>query len=347
MKFEFKPSENNISFREYLDYLTLTLPGVTIYRQTILLPCLIAIFSMVTYILSDYYIGFTYILILIIIILLFYFLIIFLIIKVIKSKKKKVLKNNNLCYDLESTFYFTVEDGYLIRENEFSTIKLQFDKIKYIKLLKGGVILTTDNENVSIFIPKDILPVTLEEFISLLKNENNSIIVLEEFKKLKKSLKKINIILVITFILACISGFFVGKYSFTRYDLVMGNELIKQNDNTYLYENDTLGFSLTFPSTWEGKFGIEEREDGIDVYYLVNGKQSHYTTLLFSIRGLGVFFNNIDFNLIKNEGLYFFVGPSEIELRKDSKEHLEYLDLYKDIKNIKLRENTYYPTKIQ
>lgn len=346
MKFEFKPSENIISFREYLNYLTLTLPGVTIYRQTILLPCLIAIFSLVTSILSDYYMNFTYILILIIVILLFYLLIIFLIIKVINSKKKKVLKNNNLYYDLESTFYFTIEDDYLIRENEFSNIKLQLDKIKYIKLLKGGIILTTDNENVSIFIPKNILPVPLEEFILLIKEKNNSLIILEESKRLKNLSKKINIILAITLILGCISGFFVAKYSFTRYDLVMENELIKQNDNTYLYENDTLGFSLTFPSTWEGKFGIEEREDGVDVYYLVNGNQSHYTTLLFSIRGLGVFFNNINFNLIKNEGLYFFIGPTEIELIKDSKEYLEYMDLYKDIKNIKLRQTTYHPVKI-
>lgn len=345
MKFEFKPSENSISFREYLSYLTQASPGFTLYKNTIIPACLIAIFSLLTCLFSKFYPYYAYTLILTIGILLLYILLFLLIIKIVKAKKKKVIKNNKLYGDIESTFYFTIEDGYLLRENEFSNIKLQLSKISNVKLLKHGLILSTENEKISLFIPNDILPVTLEEFISLLKEENDSIIVLEEFKRIKKSSKKIYMLFGITFILACIFSFFIGKYAyehnFEKYDLLMESDLIKQDD-TSLYENEYLGVSLTFPSKWDGKFGIEELEDRINVYYLANGKQSNKTTLLFSLRGLGSIFNNIDLNLIRVEDLYLFVGPTTISLEKDSKEYLEYMELYKDIQNIKLRKNTYY-----
>lgn len=347
MIFEFKPSENSISFKEYLGYLIQTSSVMIIYRNSILTTSLIAIFSIIAYLLSDYYTGFTYILILTISMLIFCFLIIFLIMKVIKSKKKKVLKNNNLYCDLESTFYFTIEDGYLIRENEFSNIKLKLSEIKYVKLLKHGIILVTENESISLLIPKAILPVTLEEFILFLKEENNSLIVLEEFKRLKKIAQKIYMILGITFILACISGFFISKYNyehnFTKYNLIPKSDLSNQG-NTFIYENESLGISLTFPSKWEGKFGIEELEDRINVYYLVNGEQSNKTTLLFSLRGLSSIFDADNFNIIRSEGLYLFLSPTTIRLERDSEEYSEYLKLYKDIQNIKLRKNTYYKT---
>ncbi|MDV4150746.1 hypothetical protein R0131_07835, partial [Clostridium sp. AL.422] len=89
-----------------------------------------------------------------------------------------------------STFYFTIEDGYLIRENEFSYIKFKLNRIKEVNIMKYGLILALENKKSLIFIPNTVLPVTLEEFISLLKAENNSLIVIEEFKNLKKSLKK-------------------------------------------------------------------------------------------------------------------------------------------------------------
>lgn len=184
------------------------------------------------------------------------------------------------------------------------------------------------------------MTVTLEDFISLIKEGNNNLVVIEEFKRLKKSSKKIYIILTITFILACIFSFFIGKYdyehNFKRYDLIMGSNLIKEY-NTYLYENENLGISLSFPSKWEGKFGIEEKDDRVNVYYLANGEQSNNTTLLFSIRGLSAFWEEIELNIIKTEGLYLFTGPTRISLEKDSEEYLEYVDLYKDIQNIQVR----------
>lgn len=341
MRFSFKPSENSTSFKEYLSYLIQTSEGITLYRNTILPASVIFIFSVVTFILSEDYKIFPYMMIGIIGALVFYTLIILLVIKLTKRKQKKSIKNNKLYCDIESTFYFTIEDGYLIRENEFSNIKMPLNKVKDAKILKHGLILSIENERSSIFIPKDSLPITLEEFISLIKEENNNLILNEEFKRLKKLSRKIYMIAIITFILACIFSFFIAKYNyeynFKKYDLVMGSSLIKQDNKKYLYENETLGISLTFPSKWEGKFGIEEKDDRVNVYYLANGKQSNDTTLLFSVRGISAFWKEIDLNIIKTEGLCLFLGPTKIHLEEDSKEYLEYLELYKDIENVHLR----------
>lgn len=339
MKFEFKPSDNSLSFREYLSYLSQTSPIITIYINTIIPACLVFMFSLLTYVMSGYYIYFAYIILPTIVLITLSFLLILLIIKLIK---KISIKNNTLYCDLESNFYFTISDGYLLRENEFSTVKLELSKINDVKILRQGLILSSKDKKISIFIPKDVLPVTLEEFISFLKNENSSLIVLNEFKRLKKSYKKIYILIIFTVLLSFISSFFIGKYNFKKYNLIPNSDLIKQEDNTFLYENEDIGISLTFPSNWENKFGIEELPDRINVYYLAEGKQSYNTTLLFSIRGLGSIFDNITLNIIRTDGLYIFIGPTKIDLKKNSKEHLEYLDLYKDIQNIKLQKNKYY-----
>lgn len=341
MRFEFKPSENSISFKEYLSYLIKTSECNTLYIKTILPASIIFIFSIFTFLLIEDYKIFPYMIIGIIAALVVYILIILLIIKLVKRKQKKSIKNNNLYCDIESTFYFIIEDGYLIRENEFSNLKLPLNKLKDVKLLKNGLILSIEGRKLSLFIPKDRLPVTVEEFIALIKEENNDLIVIEGSKRSKKLFKKISIILTITFISACIFSFFIAKYdyehNFKKYDLVMWSNLNKQDNNTYLYENENLGVSLVFPSKWEGKFGIEEKYDRINVYYLANGKQSNNTNLLFSIRGLSAFWEEIYLNIIRTEGLYLFTGPTKISLEKDSKEHLEYLELYKDIKNVHLR----------
>lgn len=351
MKFEFKPSDNSISFREYLYYLSKTFPVSSIYLKTIIPAFFIFIFTLITYlfsyILSDFYTSSTITILVFIavfiLILLITVLVIFLIIKVIKKKK---LKNNIMHSDIESTFYFTIEDGYLIRENEFSYIKFNLNRIKEVNILKHGLVLTLENKKSLIFIPNNILPVTLDEFISLLKAENSSLIIIEDFKIFKKSLKKIWILFITTILLSIIFGFFLGKYNyehnFTKYDLISNSELIKEDNKSYLYENEVLGISLSFPNKWENKFGIEEKSDRINVYYLADGKQGHYTNLLFSVRSLGAIFNNIELNIIRSDGLYIFVAPTSINLKKDSDEHLEYLELYEDIKNIQLRKNKYY-----
>ena len=350
MKFEFKPTESIPSFREYLSFFNRILPSVRIYKKTISPIAILSVFYFSALSLSQFPDIFIYIVIITIIVILFYYLLFLLIFKVFKTKRNKVLKNTPLFCDLESTFFFTIEDDYLIRENEFSTIKLHLSNIEAIILLKDGLVLSIASGNNSIFIPTSVLPVSLEEFISLIKEKNPSLIVFEEFNRLKKLKKKIYISFLLMLILTFITSFFIGKYNFKRYDLILTSDLIKQNstnfasgdNSSYIYENPTLGFSLALPGTWEGKVGIEEKSDRVNVYYLANGKQSHDTTLLFSIRGLDVFFNTIDFYIIKNEGLYLFVGPAKIGLKRGSKELLDYEELYNDIKNIKLYRNTYH-----
>ncbi|MCF0146890.1 MAG: hypothetical protein HUJ77_00675 [Clostridium sp.] len=339
MEFEYKPSDYRISFREYFRYLNTTSPVITLYLKTILAPYLILAFSLITYILSEDYRYLPY---LIPFIIVFSALLLLLFLLIIKLRRKRAIKNTKLFCDIESTFYFTIEDGYLIRENEFSSMKIKLSEIDNIILLKHGLILSVKNSKVSPFIPKTALPISLEEFLALLINENNSLIVKDEFKRLKNRNKKLYAIFIFTILLSFISSFFIGKYNFTRYPLIPNNDLIKQNDDTYLYENEDIGISINFPSNWEDKFGIEEKPDRINVYYLVDGKQSHDTTLLFSIRGLGAIFDNLTLNVIKTEGLYLFIGPTKINLINGSKEHLEYMDLYKDIEKLKIIENDYY-----
>lgn len=53
-------------------------------------------------------------------------------------------------------------------------------------------------------------------------------------------------------------------------------------------------------------------------------------------------FDEDNFNIIRVEGLYIFRGPAEIGLIKDSEEHLEYLELYKDIQKVQIRINQFY-----
>lgn len=86
MKFEFKPSENSISFREYLSYLIQTSEGMTLCRKAILPACVISIFSIFTFLLSQDYRIFTYILLITIGVIIFYILVILLILKVVKAK---------------------------------------------------------------------------------------------------------------------------------------------------------------------------------------------------------------------------------------------------------------------
>lgn len=339
MKFEFKPSDYNLSLREYLVYINKTSPIITLYLKTITAPFLILAFSLITYILSQEYRYLIYTIPFVIVIFLLCYLLFLL---VLKLRRRKAIKNTKLLCDIESTFYFTIEDGYLIRENEFTFLKTKLSEVKSIKLLKHGLILSIENAKLSPFIPKAALPIALEEFLSLLINENSSLIVLDEFKRLKKKSKRLYAILVFTILLSFVASFFIGKYNFKRYPLIPNSDLIKQSDNTFLYENEDIGISINFPSTWENKFGIEEKADRINVYYLPDGNQSHDTTLLFSIRGLGSVFNNINLNVIKTDGLYLFVGPTKIDLRDGSKEYLEYIELYNDIEKIKIKENDYY-----
>lgn len=345
MKFEFNPSENSRSFKEYLQNSSNISLVMDIYKKCLAIPVVMIIMITIIPLFKGIYkntVFYTTLLFICIILIALFVIIVTFLIKILNKK----VKNNKMYCDLESTFKFTIKENYIIRENEFSTVKVLMKKIEKIKRLKYGIILCTEGERIDMFIPKDILPVSVDELIELIKKENSSLLIDEAAKREKKRQIRYYLIALISILLSAVVAYFIGKYdyehNFTRYDLIMHSDLVKQENHKLLYENESLGFKLLFPSKWEGSFGVEELEDRINVYYLVNGEQSPKTTLLFAIRGLDVIVDNTGFNIIKVEGnsngIYTFLGPKVIyTLERGTDESLEYNKLYRDIDNVKLQ----------
>ena len=345
MKFEFKPSEESRSFKEYLQHSTNMSTVMDIYKRCMIIPMIAVIMVIIIPMFKGIYKDTLFYVILFSIGIVVGILVVLVMVFLFKISTKKV-KNNKMYCDLESTFKFTIKDKYIIRENEFSTVKVLMKKVEKIKLLKYGVILCTEGERVDMFIPKDILPISINELIDLIKKENGSLFIDEAAKREKKRLIRYYMVALVIALLSLVASYFVGKYdyehNFTRYDLIMHSDLVKQENHKLLYENESLGFKLLFPSKWEGKFGIEELDDRINVYYLVDGKQSRKTTLLFTIRVFDTVGDTTDFNVIKVDGnsneIYTFLAPKVIStLEKRTYEAIEYNNLYRDIDNVKLQ----------
>ena len=345
MKFEFKPSENSKSFKEYLQHATNISIVKDLYNKCIIIPVMIIIATMVITMLKGIYKNILFYVIVIFIGIILVTLFILVVLFLLKIIKKKV-KNNKMYCDLESVFKFTIVDDYIIRENDFSTIKLLLKEVQKIKILKYGIIVCEGGEKVDMFIPKDILPISTKEFIDLIKNHNPELLIEEAAKNEKRRLFRYYSLVLLIALLSIVAAYFVDKYdyehSFTTYELVMSSDLVKQENHKLIYENEGLGFKLLFPSKWEGKFGIEEVDDRINVYYLVEGKQSRKTTLLFTMRVFDEVDDTTDFNVIKIDGnsneIYKFLAPKVIStLEKRTNEAIEYNNLYKDIGNIKLQ----------
>ena len=345
MKFEFKPSEDSRSFKEYLQHSTNMSTVMDIYKKCMIIPMIVVIMVIIIPMFKGIYKNTLFYVILFIICIVVVILVVLVMLFLLKILTKKV-NNNKMYCDLESKFKFTIEDKYIIRENEFSTVKVLMKRVEKIKVLKYGVILCAEGERVDMFIPKDILPISIDALIDLIKKENGSLFIDEAAKREKKRLVRYYIIALIIAVLSVVVAYFVGKYdydhNFTRYDLIMHSDLVKQDNHKLLYENESLGFKLLFPSKWEGKFGIEELDDRINVYYLVDGKQSRKTTLLFTIRVFDTVGDTTDFNVIKVDGnsneIYTFLAPKVIStLEKRTYEAVEYNNLYRDIDNVKLQ----------
>ncbi|MEG0295492.1 MAG: hypothetical protein RR620_02165 [Clostridium sp.] len=343
MKFEFNPSEESVSFREYLAYVNTSSIVTSLYRKAIMPIVTISIFITIVSLYSNLYRRFFYTTGILTFGVLVLSIICFLGIKIIKSMKKKKLKNNKFICDIESISKFNIEDNFLIRENEFSTIKVSLDNITGITLLNHGLILHSKKNELHVFIPKETLPIPLDEFISIFKKENKNLLIDEGLKREKNKLKKIIAVCTIVFIIGIISAYFIGKYdyehNYTRYNLIMEAGLTKMDNNTLVYENENLGFELIFSEKWHGKFGIEEFDDKINIYYLVNGEQSNNTTLLFTIRRTSDLTGELDFNAIKSKGDFTFLGPKTINIKINSDEYYEYMKLYKSVQYLKFYEH--------
>lgn len=344
MKFEFTPSNHSSSFREYLNHLFKDTPAVKIYLKAIV-PAIILITSYV--IISIFSKYFNSILtnsielaIFIIVILLMIF-----IIRIVYTKLCRSIKNNKLYSDLEGNFTFTIEDGYLIRENQFSTIKIALKNIATIRLLKQGLILSSRNEQIFLFIPNAALPISLKEFIEIFKVANPKLTVENISKKNKHELIKQCILLIVISYLALAASHFIGRYdyehNFPTYDLIMEDQMEKLIDNSFLYENETLKYSIVFPESWSGKFGIEENADYINVYYLQNGEQNSNTNLLFTIRDeknsppLSEY-NKITYKFT-DQTTYVLWGPKKVYIDDKSNTYSEYVEIYNEIVTLPLK----------
>lgn len=237
MRFEFKPSEHRKSFKEYLKYASNISLVTDIYKRCIIIPVAIIIFAVVLSLLKGIYRNTLFYSIVYVIGVILVVLFVTVVALVSKLFKKKI-KNNKMYCDLESKFRFIVEEGHIIRENDFSTIKIAIKSIEKIKLLKHGVIICAEGEKVDMFIPTDILPISINELINLVRYENSRVVIDETAKKEKKRLGRYYLILLIASLVAAVSSYFIDKYdyehNFTKYDLVI------QDNHKLFYENNNL-----------------------------------------------------------------------------------------------------------
>lgn len=344
MKFEFTPSNHGESFKEYIRYISLDIPPSRILSKTVI-PAIITLMSYVIIAnFSQYFNSIINNSLILAVILIFALLIVF-IVKMFYLKASRSLKNNKLYCDLESNFAFTLEDGYFIRENQFSTIKVALKEIATIRLLKQGLILSSENQQILLFIPIAVLPISVKDFIEIFKTANPKLTLENVYKKNKKQLLIKGICLIVICYLALVASHFIGKYNhdynFKTYDLTTEDQMVTLMDNSFLYENQNLQYSIVFPESWSGKFGIEETEDYINVYYLENGEQGPNTSLLFTVRDEKnsppfMEYNELAYKFTE-PATYVLWGPKQVDMDDGSNAYLEYVELYKEIATLSLK----------
>lgn len=95
-----------------------------------------------------------------------------------------------------------------------------------------------------------------------------------------------------------------------------------------LYKNDKLGFSINFPSSWKGKYTINESDAGIRVYFKPSGNNSVGSGFLFGILKKS---NNLDentFDTVSSKIRYFTAkgityvvgGPTDVNFDENDPE---------------------------
>ncbi|NEW09391.1 hypothetical protein GK047_25945 [Paenibacillus sp. SYP-B3998] len=74
-----------------------------------------------------------------------------------------------------------------------------------------------------------------------------------------------------------------------------------QQSKDFLYENKKLGFSLSFPTSWQGKYLIEDSAYGIVISFKANAEQTGY------LRGIRIVSKDT-WNTYKEAGFFRFLG---------------------------------------
>ena len=342
MKFEFTPSKYPKSLNEFNKYLIKIFNVDKTFNMSVKVPYVIgACIALLAYLCAKFDIYFYLVKFILIFGPLMFTIIYFVQKKFNKRTGAKIPKiiKKNIC-DYNSTVYITIENDYLIRENKYSKIKIKLNEIGKIELLYRSVILYSKDKAILIFIPKQCLPIKLEEFIRLFKEKNNNVIINNFEKTYEGYLKKLLISMGIAMTLTLIPSYFVGKYidenSFKKYDLKLENELEKVEFGESLYESKNIGIRMYLPIRWNGKYGVEELNDRVNVYYLPKGVQSKETTLIFTLTKLQDLDVKEDMVNVKSvekaNGIYTFFIPKVIDtLGADSLEYIEYSNMIQDI----------------
>ncbi|GIM30364.1 hypothetical protein CPJCM30710_30300 [Clostridium polyendosporum] len=109
------------------------------------------------------------------------------------------------------------------------------------------------------------------------------------------------------------------------------------------YKNDKLGFSLTFPSDWKGKYRIQENDMSIFVYFSPKQKTDNSGSgLLFAIiNKASKDFNENFFDTISDKkyfeakgAIYFIGGPTDIGFNENNPEFSTYRKLKSEVPNV-------------
>lgn len=102
-----------------------------------------------------------------------------------------------------------------------------------------------------------------------------------------------------------------------------------------IYKNEKLGFSITFPDSWKGKYTIEEKDNGIWVYFKPK-VEAQYKTVLFEVRknntDLADQLDTVSYKMryFKAKGITYIIGGPTDTLDSDHPELQTYLQMNKE-----------------
>lgn len=248
--------------------------------------------------------------------------------------------------DINCTNYFLIDNNTITKKNDINSVTLLLTTISKIIILEDTLILSS--HYINFFIPITSLPTDLESFISIFKNSNKNIIIKKQLSYYKKLARRNIFMLLVSILLSFLLLSFINtnfiKNNFITYNLIPANETQKL-DNSYFYKNDTLDFCIYFPQSWKDHYGIEELDNEINVYYLADGKQSTYTTLLFKlkkgreVKGTNDLYINGFTHDSKNNIYTIFTQNSNTTtntLPKNSPQYKEYMNMLNDILTLKI-----------
>lgn len=108
--------------------------------------------------------------------------------------------------------------------------------------------------------------------------------------------------------------------------------------NSVLYTNETLGFSLKFPRSWEGKFSISEWENGISVSFRPDAPVEEGKGYLFSLiknpsEDDASFLDGAQY-IESNGATYVYGGPTDVTYFEEDPEYDTFVRMRDEIDQV-------------